>query len=109
MLVVGDKQTVAEYVKTFTVNGYCVISAESAAHALRCIEEFPCDVIVLTRSLSIWTRRAIAEVASSHGTAESKVICIGACETPQCCGRGWISEDEPLAILSYLHPKPHQA
>lgn len=104
-LVVGDAGVVADYIESFTSNGYCVVSANSATAAFRCLEEFPCDVVVLTKSLSVWTRRAISEVAAS----KAEVICIGACNTEKCCGRGWISEDEPLAVLSYLKPKINQA
>ncbi len=106
-LVVGDEGTVRDYVETFTDNGYCVVSANCAATAFRCLEEFDCDIVILTKALSVWTRKAISQAASTR--LATKVICIGACDTPQCCGRGWISEDEPLAVLCYLEPKFHQA
>lgn len=104
-LVVGDDAVIADYVDCFTASGYCVVSANSAAAAFRCLDEFACDVVVLTKALSVWTRRAISETAAK----KSRVICIGACDTERCCGRGWISDDEPLAVLAYLDPKSYQA
>lgn len=103
-LLVAEGECGVDFSDALTGAGYAVMSAESASKAFRCIEEFEIDAVVLTRFLSAWTRRAISEFARTK-RPEIQVICIGACDVKHCCGRGWISEEEPHAVLAYLGGK----